>query len=324
MKIAITGATGFIGSHLTETLAAQGHEVTCLARGNDKASWIKDLPVRMVYGDVCREHSLEKFVTGQEVIVHLAGLTKAPDLETYTRVNVGGTNNVLSAVTARGVRLRRFILISSQEAMGPSAEGRPICEDTPQNPLSMYGISKHLAEKALRAWSTIPMTVIRPPAVYGPRDRDIYAYFKLASMGITPIVGYSNILSVVYVKNLVSGISLAIDRGQDGFRSYFFTDGDAITWKDMSEMISTALHRRTTKIRIPSVVVNALGKIAGLYSSVTHKALLLSKDKIAAMKVVHWLISDQRARSELGYKPTYTTVQGIEETARWYRDAGWL
>ena len=324
MKIAITGATGFIGSHLTETLVAQGHEVTCLTRSREKVNWIRDLPVRMVYGDVCHEHSLEKLVTGQEVIVHLAGLTKAPDLETYTRVNVQGTRNVLSAVMAKGVRLRRFILISSQEAMGPSTEGMPIGEDVPQNPLSMYGISKHLAEKALREWDTIPMTVIRPPAVYGPRDRDIFAYFKLASMGITPIVGYSNTLSVVYVKNLVNGISLAIERSLGGFRSYFFTDGDAVTWKIMSEMISQAMHRRTAKIRVPSAVVRAMGQIAGLYSALTHKALLLSKDKIAAMKVEYWLISDQRARSELGYKPVFTTAQGVAETALWYKDAGWL
>jgi nucleoside-diphosphate-sugar epimerase len=324
MKIAITGATGFIGSHLTEALVAQGHEVTCLARSREKMNWIRDLPVRMIYGDVCRKHSLEKFVAGQEVIVHLAGLTKAPDLETYTRVNVEGTKNVLSAAAAKGVRLRRFVMISSQEAMGPSPDGKPIGEDAGQKPLSMYGISKSLAEKVLKSWNSIPMTVIRPPAVYGPRDRDIFAYFKLASLGITPIVGYSNVLSVVYVKNLVSGICLAIDRGLGGYRSYFFTDGEAITWTNMSELISEALHRRTARIRIPTTVVRALGELAGLYSAVTHRALLLSKDKIDALKAAHWLISDQRARSELGYKPCYSTAQGVSETARWYRAEGWL
>jgi dihydroflavonol-4-reductase len=325
MKIAVTGATGFIGSHLTETLVAMGHEVTCLARSREKVNWIKNVPVRMVYGDVCRERSLGNLVCGQEVIVHLAGLTKAPDLETYLRVNVEGTRNVLSAARARGVRLRRFILISSQEAMGPSPGGRPLGEDTEHKPLSMYGKSKSLAEKALRSfWDTIPMTVIRPPAVYGPRDRDIYAYFKLAALGITPIVGFTNILSVVYVKNLVNGICLAIERNLGGFRSYFFTDGDALSWTALSELISQALHRRTMRIPVPAFAVRAMGGFAGVYTALTHRALLLSRDKIEAMKKQYWLISDQRARSELGYRPLYTTEQGIAETARWYRSEGWL
>jgi dihydroflavonol-4-reductase len=325
MKIAVTGATGFIGSHLVEALIARGHEVTCLARDPRKLGWIESLSARIVYGDVCKPHTLPDFVCGQEVVVHAAALTKAVDLNSYKRVNVTGTENLLAAIKAHAPRLRRFVLVSSQEAMGPSPDGEPLGEDARPNPLSMYGISKSLAEKALRGfWDTIPMTVIRPPSVYGPRDRDILAYFRIAARGIMPIVGDGTILSIAYVKNLVAGISLSIERPLGGFRSYYFTDGAPLTWGDISLLICQALGRRAIKIAVPPFVVRMAGEISGLYSALTHRALLLSRDKIEAMKHRYWLVSDQRARSELGYRPPYSTEQGIIETARWYRSAGWL
>jgi nucleoside-diphosphate-sugar epimerase len=325
MKIAITGATGFVGSHLAETLVSRGHEVTCLARSPKKLTWISGLPVRVVYGDVCDPDSLAELVSGQDTIVHCAGLTKAAALEDYVRVNVDGTVNLLSAIRTHAPRLGRFLYISTLEAMGPSCADKPHGEDAEQHPLSMYGRSKCMAELALRRFSnTLSMTVIRPPAVFGPRDRDIFAYFRLAARGFTPVIGYRNTLSIVYIKNLTTGIALAIERPYGSMRSYFFTDGAPVSWTDMSEMIARALNKRTVKIRVPAFAVRAVGSVSGLYSALTHKALLISRDKIEAMKQEFWTASDQRARSELGYRPAYTTDQGIKETADWYKAEGWL
>jgi nucleoside-diphosphate-sugar epimerase len=325
MKIAVTGATGFIGSHLSEALVARGHEVTCLARGPEKTKWIAHLPVRIHYGDVSKPETLPDFAAGQDVIVHAAGITKGVDLDEYLQVNVGGTENLLNAIKARNTALKRFIYISSQEAMGPCPDGVPMAEDHERNPLSMYGKSKHFAEKILNRYrDSISMSIIRPPTVYGPRDRDVYAYFRLAARGITPVVGYSNTVSMAYVKNLVSGITLAIERPLGSFRSYFFTDGAPLTWTEVAELIANALGKRTVRIRIPSLCMRMAGGISGFYTSLTNKAVLLSRDKIEAMKNPYWIVSDERARSELGYRPAYTTEQGIRETALWYKSENWL
>jgi nucleoside-diphosphate-sugar epimerase len=325
MKIAVTGATGFIGSHLVETLVSRGHEVTCLARSPKKLVWISHLPVRVVYGDVSTPESLADFTEGQDAVVQCAGITKAATMEEYVHVNVDGTVNLLSVIRKNAPRLGRFVYISTLEAMGPSTAAKPHVEDMEQHPLSMYGRSKSMAEKALRAFSdTLPMTVVRPPAVFGPRDRDIYAYFRLAARGFTPVIGIRNTISIVYVKNLAAGIALALERPFGSMRSYFFTDGPSLSWPELSELIVRAVGRRTIKIAVPAFAIELVAGISGLYSALTHKAVLISRDKIEAMKQGYWTASDQRARSELGYRPAYTTEQGIKETAEWYRAEGWL
>jgi dihydroflavonol-4-reductase len=168
------------------------------------------------------------------------------------------------------------------------------------------------------------MTVIRPPAVFGPRDRDIYAYFRLAARGLAPVIGYRNTISIVYVKNLAAGIALALERPFGSMRSYFFTDGPSLSWRELSELIVSAVGRRTMKIAVPAFAVRLAAGVSGVYSALTHKAVLISKDKIEAMRQEYWTASDLRARSELGYRPAYTTEQGIKETAEWYKAEGWL
>ncbi len=325
MRIAVTGATGFIGSHLVEALRARGHEVTCLARGPERLKWIENLPVRVVYGDVSRPDTLPALVEGQDVLVHTAALTKASDLAGFLRVNVMGTENLMQAITRHNPGLRRFIFISSQEAMGPCPDCSPMGEEAVQAPISMYGKSKALAEQALFAFRhAVPMTVIRPPAVYGPRERDIYAYFRMAAHGIAPIAGNGITLNMVFVKNLVLGIALAAERGEGNYRSYFFTDGPAVSWGEFSDLLGEALDRRLMKIHVPPFILGMIAGVSGIYSTLTHKAVLLSRDKIEAMKHEFWLVSDRRARSELGYSPAYSTRDGLRETAEWYKTQGWL
>jgi dihydroflavonol-4-reductase len=296
-----------------------------LARSPDRLKWIENLPVRVVYGDVGRPETLPALVEGQDVVIHSAALTKATGLEGFARVNVGGTENLLRAVTAANPGLRRFIFLSSQEAMGPCPDCLPIREEAEQAPISMYGKSKAMAERALLAFrESVPTTTIRPPVVYGPRERDIYAYFKLAERGMAPIAGSGITLNTVYVKNLVLGIALAAEKADGGFTSYFFTDGPALSWDEFSDLLAQALDRRITKIHVPLFVVGAIARVSGIYTALTRRPVLLSPDKIEAMRHEFWTVSDQRARSELGYRPAYTTLEGLRETARWYRTKGWL
>jgi len=323
MKIAVTGATGFIGSHLVEALVDKGHTVTCLVRSPDRGQILARLPVRLVYGSLDAPSALAGLVDGQEVVVHVAGVTKAPSLPEYIRGNVRGTENLVAAI-GDSSELRRFVFFSSAEGMGPSPGGRPLTEETPQMPFSAYGKSKVMAEKCLCGLSTrVPVTVVRPPAVYGPRDKDFAILFRLVSRGIQPVVSPSPDFSVVYVKNLVAGICRAIDRPHEGMRSYFFTDGPTTSWFDFGEMIARALGKKPLKLRVPLFAMRGVAYAAGLLNSLTGKAGILSKDKIQEMGG-SWVVSDDRARQELDYQPAFSTEQGIVETASWYRSQGWL
>lgn len=324
MRIAITGATGFIGSHLVEALSARGHEVTCLARSPERARVLDGIPLRFVYGSLDSTDALACLVEGQEAVIHVAGLTKAASLEEYTRVNVRGTERLLGAIRAAGSGLGRFVLFSSAETMGPSPGGVPLTEDLDQRPFSAYGKSKVMAEKCLDGvHGMFPVTVIRPPGVYGPRDRDFAILFRMVSRGFQPVVNPSPSFSLVYVKNLVAGICLAIERPQAGSRSYFFTDGPPISWIEFGCLVARALGKRPFQLKVPLAVVRGIARIAGLVTAVTGKSGILSRDKIEEM-ISSWVISDDRARKDLGYCPQFTTEQGVTETASWYRQRGWM
>ncbi len=259
------------------------------------------------------------------MIVSAAGLTRARSPEELLRANVTGTLNLLSAVKSAAPRLQRFLYISSQEAMGPNPDARPLTEDAPQAPFTLYGRSKAEAEKALRTMQgEVPVTVIRPPSVYGPRDRDFLAVFRLASRGIQPVFGYRNTASFVYVKSLVHGICLAIERPLGGFRAYFFTDGEPLAQTAFTDLIVAALGRKALRIRVSPLLAAAAAAVSTLWAALTNRAPLLNRENLEKYAREYWVVSDARARAELGYRPLCTTAEGLKETAAWYREQGWL
>ncbi len=325
MKVAVTGATGFIGSHLCESLLARGHEVTCLVRDPGKLRWIAGLPVRLVPGDLESPEALRDFVTGQDIVMHAAGLTKARSREEFLRANVAGTEGLLQAIRTHDPRIHRFIYLSSQAAMGPSSANAPLTEDVAQNPVSVYGRSKSLAEKSMQSFrDALPMTVIRPPSVYGPRDTDVFAFFRMLKRGIAPVLSDRHLVSVLYVKNLVHGICLAIERPMGSFRSYFFTDGGERTWGGLLDLMAQAMGRKALRVRVPFFAAAAAAGISELLGALSGKPALLSTDKLAEMRSEFHVVSDERARAELGYRPPFSTEQAIAETVSWYKAEGWL
>ncbi len=324
MRIAVTGATGFIGSHVVEALCARGHEVVCLARNPEKARVLDGLALRVVYGDLDSPEALASLVKGQDAVIHLAGLTKAPRLDEFVRVNVGGTERLIEAIRRSCPDLGRLVYFSSAETMGPSPGGSALTEDVAPKPFSAYAKSKVMAEKCLDGIrDKVAVTIVRPPAVYGPRDRDVAILFRLLSRGLQPVVSPTPVFSVIYVKNLAEGICKAIESPLRGARSYFFTDGAPWSWFDFGCLIARALGKKPLQLRIPLFVVRAIAHAAGFITTITGKSGILSREKIEEM-IRSWVVSDARARTELGYSPRFSTEQGIAETATWYRQAGWI
>jgi dihydroflavonol-4-reductase len=325
MKIAITGASGFVGSHLAEYLINNRHKVSCLVRKTSNLQWLEHLEYKRILGDITDQDSIVDFVRDQDIIVHSAGLTKARTEEEYLYSNAKSTEMLLESILKNNPNLKRFFLISSQAAAGPTPTESALNENDPIHPITPYGRSKAKAEEITNHFSEkIPVTIIRPPAVFGPREKDIYTYFKLIQRGIQPIMGYENKVSIVHIKNLVYGIELAMSSDKAINQTYYITDDGEYTWTDLAQLISKALNKNPIRLKVPSWIIRLVASINSIYSSTFKKAVLLNKEKILEMKQPYWLVSNEKAKLELGYKPLLSTEEGINETAGWYLEQGWI
>ncbi|HKH83604.1 MAG TPA: NAD(P)-dependent oxidoreductase, partial [Gemmatimonadales bacterium] len=186
MKALVTGATGFVGSHLAEVLRQRGDDVTALARSPTKAKALESAGIMVIPGDLHDQAALERAAEQQDVVFHVAGLVAAREEGEFLRANLGGTQNVLSAAASSG--RPRFVFVSSLAAAGPSQRGSPLTGEEPGRPVTAYGRSKLAAEQSLKE-SSLPWTIVRPPIVYGPRDREILKVFRLARLRIAPVFG---------------------------------------------------------------------------------------------------------------------------------------
>jgi nucleoside-diphosphate-sugar epimerase len=325
MKALVTGATGFVGSHLAEALLEKGAQVRALARGPDRLRWLAGIPdVETVFGTLDDRESLDAAARGVEVIYHCAGVVKADRPEIYHRVNGAGTKNLLEAALAHAEGLKRFVYVSSQAAAGPSRLDRPTREEDPPRPITPYGESKRAGEEQCeRLRDRLPITVVRPPAVYGPRDVDILAFFKLASAGVVPIPGLGERkVSVVYVKDLVRGILLAGEHPAARGETFFITSGDH-TWPEVAGALREAVGR-CFPLPIPAAVFHGAALLGELYGRIFRQPVALNRHKARELTRRAWLCSREKARVMLGYEPGPTLAEGMKETAAWYRSEGWL
>src|SRR5512135_892564 len=243
LKALVTGGTGFIGSHLTEALIRKGVQVRCLLRRTSDLKWLKGLPIEFAHGDCTNKTSLEKAVKGVDWVFHLAGVTKAIKAETYFEVNSLGTENLIHACLENNPRLQKFIYISSQAAAGPSRNGCNKKESDPCEPVSFYGRSKRVGEEwVLTHAHELPVLILRPSAVYGPRGKDIFAFFKCLSKRIKPcLIGPDQHLSLGYVQDIVQGNLLAVETQTKNGDIFFLADGKYYMMEEIGDIVSQAM-----------------------------------------------------------------------------------
>ncbi len=326
MKILLTGATGFIGSHLAEALHARGYELRCLVRKTSNLVWIKNLPIEYIYGDLFDAQVLRQAADGIDYIYHLAGITKAKTKEEYFKGNHTATKNLLEAVLDKASHLKRFIHVSSQTAVGPSLGGIPVDETAAFHPLTTYGMSKMEAEKeCLTLMNKLPITIVRAPAVYGPRDKDVFAFFSTMNKGLQPMIGFDNkTVSLIHVKDLVDGIVLAGEHPKAVGQTYFISSEQFYNWKEVGEITARIMNKRTLRMRIPEFVVYIIAACSELWGLFSQKPVLLNFEKARDIVQHAWTCSIKKAREELGYKESLTLEEGIRNTINWYRTEGWL
>jgi nucleoside-diphosphate-sugar epimerase len=320
MNALVTGATGFIGSHLCEELARRGHKVTCLIREKSNLKWIENIDLKIISGDCEKIESLYDAVDGVDYVFHLAGLTKACSEEKFFCANTRGTENLINAVAEKNPKLKRFIYISSLAAVGPSKNGSPLKEEADPMPVSSYGKSKLEGEKAvLKYKKSIPVTVLRPSAVYGPRDRDLFIFFKILKKGIFPDWGKCY-YSLLYVDDLIQGIILAAENKKAAGEIYFLSDSKFYTNEEIMNAISSALGIKAVRLRVPKCIMPFFAYIG----EKINRHGIINRDKVSELSYSHWICDTTKAREELGFMSKVRIKEGMKWTADWYRIHRWL
>ena len=327
MKVLVTGGSGFLGSHVVEQLSSSGHAVRALVRETSDTAFLRTLPnVELADGAVDNKESVVRALDGVQAIVHVAGLVKARSPEEFMRVNAGGTETMLEA--ALGVQgLKRFVMVSSIAVAGPSdSEGRAVAHDSPPRPVTHYGRSKLAAERAaLAKKDQLPITIIRPPAIYGPRDREILAFFKAIKVGVLPLLGSAqNKLSMTYGADCAAACIRAIDADVPSGSVFYVDDGTVHTMAEMIMLAESALGRRAwLRIPLPKRVVLTAARASELYGRATNRAVMLTRDKCNEL-FDQWVCDSAYTQKTLGWTPKVPFSEGVKRTVAWYREAGWL
>ncbi|NOY05919.1 MAG: NAD-dependent epimerase/dehydratase family protein [Chlorobi bacterium] len=328
MKIAITGATGFIGSTLVDALLQRGDSLRCLVRSTSNLRWLEDKNVELVYGSLSDEKSLHELVDGVDMVYHIAGVVKSKTKEGYYRGNVYSTENLLNACLEVNPGLSRFVHISSLTAVGPSpGPDQPVNEETPPHPITTYGKSKLEAEKrVLAAADKLPVTIVRPPAVYGPRDTEILIFFKAVQTGLQTMIGFNQkLVSLIHVDDLVRGIILAGESPAAVGETYFISSETFYNWKDVGDITARALGKhRLVRIPVPHAVVYAIAFVAELFSYFRKQPATLNLEKARDLVQSYWTCDTAKASRDLGYHQAVSIEEGVEKTVRWYREQGWI
>ena len=322
----VTGGTGFIGSHLVEALLQRGDEVRCLVRKKSELKWLKNLPVELVEGDCTERASLGDAVKGVDQAFHSAGVTKAIDEKTYFEVNAKGTENLIHACLEENPNLRKFIYLSSQAAAGPCQNGGRKKESDYCEPVSSYGRSKRRGEEfCLEHSHEIPCVILRPSAVYGPRDRDIYAFFKILSKKIKPSFSLQEQhISLCYVHDVIQAALLASDAKESAGEIFFLSDGHDYRLDKIGDLFEEAMDIHAYRIPIPGWVVSGIASFSEFLSKFSGKPPLINKGKVEEMVQKNWLCDITKAKTLLGFEPRFSLAEGLKITYEWYRKENWL
>jgi dihydroflavonol-4-reductase len=327
VRALVTGASGFVGSHLVDALVARGDAVTCLVRPTSNLRWLPQDAVSVVHGDVTHAESLGRAVTGVDVVFHLAGMLRGADRAAYYAVNAEGARNLARACVERPGAPPFLVCCSTQAAGGPAVQRRRRHEQDAPAPVSDYGHSKLAGETAVidAAGTTLRHAILRPPAVYGPRDIDILMYFRLIARGLAVYVGDGRqAIDLVYVTDVVAALLLLADSPNEASGVYYVNDGGDHTWRTLAADIATALDKRPLLVPIPAPVIGVVAFVAETVASVRGVAPTIHRQKVREFRQDAWICDSSRLRNDLGFENTYNVSRGVRETACWYREQGWI
>jgi nucleoside-diphosphate-sugar epimerase len=318
--ILVTGGTGFVGSHLLDSLSARGEPARCLLRPT-RVPRLLPPGIEAAPGDLITGQGLDSALDGVATVIHLAGVTRALSPAAYYRGNAQATQTLASALQGRSVRL---VHVSSLAAIGPSLDGAAVSEDAVPHPFTNYGRSKLEGERIARA--LVPdCVVVRPPVVYGPRDTGLLPIFKSIARGVVlEISGGQRFFSAIFVHDLVEGLLIAARHPGAPGRDYFLASATPFAWSELSAAAARIMDCRPRLVRVSVPIARAIGFGAELWSHLARNPGIISREKVAEASCRAWLCDTRRAAAELGFIAPTSLDAGLDQTLAWYKEAGWL
>jgi len=323
MRALVTGATGFVGGLLAARLRERGDTVVALVRDPRRATDLANMGVELVTGDLADQAALTTAIRGVEIVYHVAGAIAAPDEAGFMTVNRDGTASVVEAAERAGVS--RLLLVSSLAASGPSAPDRPHRDPAVAAPVTQYGRSKLAAEQVVEK-AAVDWTIVRPPAVYGPRDRELLRIFKaVAKFGIAPVFGRGlQQLSLIYGPDLADALIAAATSPGTRKRRYYAAHPEVHTFRSMVTSIAQAANRAERILPIPIAVGRAVLVVTETVARFTGRTTILTTDKGNELFQPAWTCDPSSLTEATGWAPTVALSEGAGATLEWYRRAGWL
>jgi len=325
-RVLVTGVNGFVGSHIALAFLRAGYSVTGLLRKTSNTRLIKDLSIDLKYGDVTDRDSLTDAISGQDYIIHPAGLIQAKSIDAFMKVNQQGTKNVLEAAYENCQGLKKLVYISSQAAAGPSESEVPIDETIDPHPVSDYGRSKLAAESECHSFfDKLPVAIVRPPAVYGPGDEGILPFFKIVKSGWYWKFGLKErFASIVHVTDLARAVVLAAESENSNGETFFAANPGLNSICQMQKLMADIMKVEVKPLVTPIWLTKCLAGLDAVSSIVTGQPRSLTMDKIRELSQMYWLCNSSKAESVLGWKPEISQADGLTETIDWYIQHRWL
>ena len=332
-KALVTGATGFVGSNLVLALRKLGWSVRILVRDPTRAAHLASPDTELITGSLQGVETLAEAVAGVDVVFHVAGRVAALHREEFIADNVVGSRTVMEAAASQPTP-PVVVMVSSLAAGGPSLPGTPRTEADPDHPVSAYGASKLAAEHAAGQFaSQVPLSIVRPPVVFGPGDRNSFMLFQtIARLGLHLVPGRHTMpMSIVHVEDLCTALVLLAERASrvvpdDGHHTgvYYITSGRTITYSELGQLAAAGLGTRVRVMPLPRTMFWIAGGLAEVAGHLRRKPSIFNIDKIHEALATGWECRDDRLRREVGYVPAETLETRFAQTADWYRSEGWL
>lgn len=337
-RVLISGASGFIGTHLARAAMSRGYDVTCLVHRTAPSKRLDGQNLCRVCGDVTDRDSLAAAIRGQDIVFHLAGCVKALRPCRFYEVNAQGIRNIAEAC-ARRTSPPVLIVVSSLAATGPSSPGRPRREGDPPRPVSHYGRSKLAGESAVRQFADcVPTTIVRPPVVFGEGDPATHELYRpIARFGIHVVPSWREYwLSLIHADDLAGLMLLAAKGGKrlpgssrssatPGEGCYFAACERDVTFAEWGRMIGDSLGRRQTRVlHVGPVIRWTVAGMATVVSRLSGRPWYFNLDKAREAGAGSWTCSPGAAVLDLGFKVAAPLRERIDQTVRWYRENGWL
>ena len=327
MKILLTGANGFVGSHILDSLRARGIPTAIILRPDSNRRLIEShlSHVTVGTGSLSDPESLSAAMQDVTHVIHCAGCTKALRASEFQEVNRAGARHVVEAVNRQSGRIQRLVHISSLAAGGPGSQARPASEDDPPHPVSEYGRSKLAGEEEVRSACKPEYVILRPSAVYGPRDTGFLPLFKAIKNHILPRFGGGRQqLSLVFAADLAEAAVACLTHPAAAGRTFYTASPEVTTARALAEEIARQMGTWTLPLPLPTAALWPLCRLQEAVSRLTGKPSLLSRQKYAELRAPGWVCDPSRLRRELGVACAITLRNGIAETLAWYQQQGWL